>query len=101
MIRHSLGVIALVLLVATEAAAQQIYRVDDDKEGVVFTDRPKTLEGKGAAEKVELSPTNRADAVEVREDGDKAVGLSIKTKNRQGFPKAQARRVEFAAPPYF
>jgi hypothetical protein len=55
----------LALCLSTAAMAQQIYRVTDDKGEVVFTDQPSSAEANRQVEKVELSPTNSASAVEV------------------------------------
>lgn len=70
MVRHvfqSAVTLALGLTLAFAVAAQQIYRVTDEKDGVVFTDRPNTVGKDSAVEEVKLNPTNRSEAVETRE----------------------------------
>lgn len=64
----SLGALLLALTCSVSMlASAQIYRVTDDKKGVVFTDRPETLDD-STVEEVELAPTNRAQATEVPSD---------------------------------
>lgn len=53
----------LSLLTAAPLVAQPIYKVTDEKEGVVFTDRPPATASPDAVEQVELPELNTAPAV--------------------------------------
>jgi hypothetical protein len=53
------------------SAGAQIYRVTDEKEGVVFTDRPKTLGDDSTVQEVELAPTNRAEPVAMPQSAER------------------------------
>ncbi len=55
--RTSLGLAALLVLLSTPALAQ-VYKVTDDEEGVVFTDRPDANPG-AKVEKIEIRETNQ------------------------------------------
>ncbi len=56
--RTSLGLVALLVLLSTPALAQ-VYKVTDDEEGVVFTDRPDANPG-AKVEKIEIRDTNQS-----------------------------------------
>lgn len=58
----SLALLALAASFSVGPASAQIYKVTDDEQGVVFTDRPENIDGnaKQSVEKVELPQTNTA-----------------------------------------
>ncbi|MEL7044616.1 MAG: DUF4124 domain-containing protein [Pseudomonadota bacterium] len=54
----SMGLAALLVLLSTSGLAQ-VYKVTDDEEGVLFTDRPDAIPG-GKVEEIEIRETNQS-----------------------------------------
>ncbi|MEM1187080.1 MAG: DUF4124 domain-containing protein [Pseudomonadota bacterium] len=54
----SLGVATMLLLLSGSTLAQ-VYKVTDDEEGVLFTDRPDAIPG-GKVEEIEIRETNQS-----------------------------------------
>ena len=47
-----------ILSFTTHASAAQVYKVTDDENGVVFTDRPENVSGSSSVERVEIREPN-------------------------------------------
>ncbi|MEE4278611.1 MAG: hypothetical protein V2I82_09140 [Halieaceae bacterium] len=60
--RRSAAVLAVgaAALIAGLETSAQVYKVTDEEEGVVFTDRPSTVSG-GTVEKIEIREPNQAE----------------------------------------
>lgn len=51
---------ALAVIALSASATAQVYKVTDDENGVVFTDRPENIDGSSNVERVEIREPNTA-----------------------------------------